>query len=211
MGGKSSGNDELIAQQKKEAAEARRKEAERQARIKAGLSDIKAGFKGFDDKFYNNYEGGIVDYYMPQVADQYGDARDELTYRLARAGTGRSSAAADATADLTKQNLVNTGDVYAKADTAAGDLRNRVNKEKANAESQVQVANNPDVAVNQALAAVDNLSLEQPDMSPLGEMFKIALVGGANAMTGYRNATGVQGYDALRKRLNTSGTTIQQG
>jgi hypothetical protein len=303
MGGKSSGNDELISQQKKEAAEARKKEEQRKIRIQQGMANIKAAFEGkpattstttstklsgtlptgysyktvggtpdkkiaakpgytggsgdrtksggtaakfikgtpgvkkvlgpdgkyyavgstqdvvtetptgaieggFGKEFYDKYGGGIVDYYMPQVTDQYGDARDELTYRLARAGTGRSSAGNVALADLVKQNEVNTGDVYAKADTAAGDLRSRVNKERANAESQVQTVEDPNAVVNQALAAVHDLSLEKPDTSPLGEMFKIALVGGANAATGYQNARSSAGYDAMGRRYNTPGSTI---
>src|SRR5262249_50281532 len=45
---------------------------------------------GIGNDFYNKFKQGMLDYYMPEVAKKYGDAKDELTYRLARAGTLRS-------------------------------------------------------------------------------------------------------------------------
>ena len=106
----------------------------------------------------------MVDFYDPQVMDQYGEAKDEATFRLARAGTLNSSAAADVTADLAKQNTLNRADVQAKADAGAADLRSRVASEQAKAESQLYATENPDVATNQALAAVKNIWLAEPEL-----------------------------------------------
>ena len=79
--------------------------------------------RGFGDDFYNRFKQGMLDYFTPQVAQQYGEAKDELTYRLARAGTGRSSVAIDEAAKLAEQNRLNQADVVAKADTGAADLQ----------------------------------------------------------------------------------------
>jgi hypothetical protein len=160
---------------------------------------------GFNDDFYNTFKQGMIDYYAPQVADKYGEAKDELTYRLARAGTGRSSAANSAVADLAKQNTLNTANVYSEADAGAADLRTRVANERTMAENQVYATEDPTIGVNQALAAVKNISLDQPKMTPLGEIFKVALVGGANAMTGYKNQKTI---NEIQKASNNAGSWV---
>jgi len=142
---------------------------------------------GIDDKFYNEYNKGVQDYLLPQVYDQYGDATEKLTYDLARAGTSRSSAGAGEFADLAKQKEEQETDVRKTADTATGALRTRVANERAKAEAQLYATENPEVAANNALAAVKNISLDTPAISPLGQVFKTALVGGANALTGYKS------------------------
>jgi hypothetical protein len=128
----------------------------------------------------------VSDYLLPQVYEQYGDAKDKLTYDFARAGTSRSGAAAGEFADLEKQQVDQVADAYKTADTATGALRSRVADEQAKAQAQLYATENPEVAANQALAAVKNISLDTPAISPLGDVFKTALIGGANMLTGYK-------------------------
>jgi hypothetical protein len=188
MGGKSkSSNLAIVQQQQQEAADTRAKEAARQARLTQGVNAINSAFSGFGDDYYNKYRQGVLDYYTPQVGDQYTKAKDKLTYDLARAGTLDSTMAATQQADLDKQNKLNMADIYNKADTGAANVRSRVATEKANATNQLYATEDPDVAANQATAAVRNISLDQPQLTALGDIFKTALVGGANAMTGYKN------------------------
>ena len=92
-----------------------------------------------------------------------------------------SSAANETFADLAKQKEDQETDVRKTADTATGALRTRIANEEAKAEAQLYATENPDVAANQALAAVKNISLDTPSISPLGDVFKTALIGGANA------------------------------
>lgn len=150
---------------------------------------------GFDDGFYDKYKQGILDYYTPQVADQYGDAKDELTYRLARAGTLRSSVAADEVADLSKQNDLNRAQVLNKADQGAADLRSNVAAQRAKVESQLLASEDPNAAASQALAAVKNISLDQPEMSPLGMIFNVGTIGAANALRGYQAKTAFNAFN----------------
>jgi hypothetical protein len=161
---------------------------------------------GFGEDFFNRFRQGMLDTYMPQVEKQYGEAKDDLTYGLARAGTGRSSAAVDATADLAEENRINRANIVTKADQGAGALRSRVADERAKAESQLYATENPDVGANQALAAVKNISLATPDTTPLGDVFKTALVGGANALTGYRGEKLKQEYGLSSPRSGTKVT-----
>lgn len=158
---------------------------------------------GFGDDFFNKFRQGIVDYYMPQVANQYKDAQDETTYGLARAGTLRSSTANKEVSKLAEQNALNRADVLTKADTGAADLRTRVASERAKAESQLYATEDPTTSVNQALSAVRNISLEQPNLSPLADVFKIAALGGANAMTGYKNQQLLNTIPGYQKKTTT--------
>lgn len=141
---------------------------------------------GFDDAFYNKYKQSVLDYYMPQVDKQYSDAKNELTYRLGRSGNIRSSAANTAVADLASQNDINQAGVRNQADTAEGDLRTQVSSERAKATSQLYATEDPEVAANQALASVRDISLSQPNLSPLSALFNVATVGGANVLKGYQ-------------------------
>jgi hypothetical protein len=143
---------------------------------------------GIGDDYYNEYKKGILDYYTPQVEEQYGNAKDELTYRLARAGTLRSSAAAEETADLSKQHDIQTGQVLSQADEAAAAKRKEIAAAKTAATNQLYATENPDVAANQATAAITNITADEPDLTPLGQIFNIATIGAANYLTGAQRA-----------------------
>jgi hypothetical protein len=162
---------------------------------------------GFDDAFYNKYKQAVLDYYMPQVSKQYKDAGDELTYRLARSGNILSSAGNTATADLAEQNALNQANVRNQADTASGDLRTQVASEQNKAISQLYATENPEVAANTALSSVRDISLKQPDLSPLAGIFNIASVGGANILKGYQ---GGQLADAYKTALANTGAGRNQ-
>lgn len=171
-------------------------------------SDVTTGNEtGFGDEFYNKYKQGMLDYYQPQVAEKYGEAKDELTYRLARAGQLRSDVAGTETAKLAGQEEKNTAKVRSDADAAAADLKTRVAKEEQNATNTLYATENPEVAANQATAAMTNLSAEQPDLSPLGAIFDIATIGGANALKGYSNAAGVQQARSMYPTSSRYGAT----
>ena len=149
---------------------------------------------GFDDAFYDKYKQSVLDYYMPQVDKQYSDAKKQATYGLARSGNLLSSAANDLTADLSQQNDVNTAGVRNQADTAAGDLRSQVNTEEQKAVSQLYATEDPEVAAQQSLASVRDISLSQPDMSPLSALFNVATIGGANIMKGYQGQQNLNAF-----------------
>jgi hypothetical protein len=154
---------------------------------------------GIDDNFYNQYNQGVTDYLLPQVTDQYTDAKKKTEFDLARAGTSKSSAANETFADLAKQKENQEADVRKTADTATGALRTRVANEQAKLQAQLYATENPDVASDQALAAVKNISLDTPAISALGDVFKTALIGGANAITGFKNQQSINDVRAAAK------------
>jgi hypothetical protein len=140
---------------------------------------------GFDDNYYNEYNKGVQDYLLPQVTDQYTDAKKKSEYDLARAGTSKSSVSNEVMADLTKQKETQEADARKTADTATGALRTRVADEEAKLRNQLYATENLDS--DQVLSRVKNIALDTPEVSPLGDIFKTALIGGANAITGFKN------------------------
>ena len=71
--------------------------------------------------------------------------------------------------------------------TQAGDLSSQVASERAKATSQLYATEDPEVSSQQALAAVRDISLKQPDLSPLSALFNVATIGGANIAKGYQS------------------------
>ena len=155
---------------------------------------------GFDDAFYNKYKQSVLDYYQPQVDKQYADAKKQAVYGLGRSGNLISSAANDLNADLQRQNDINVAGIRNQADTAAGDLRSQVNTEEQKATSQLYATEDPEVAAQQSLASVRDISLQQPQMSPLSALFNVATIGGANVLKGYQ---GQQNLNAFTSSLPT--------
>jgi len=142
---------------------------------------------GIQPSFYQNYADAYHAYYDPQVAQQYKDARDELTYRLARAGDLTSSAADTETANLAQQNAQNTAMITNQADQAVANLKSNIASEKQKAISQLYATNDPTIAANQATAAVRDISPAPTDLSPLTQLFNVAAIGGANILRNFNN------------------------
>jgi hypothetical protein len=185
-GGKSQDNSgkKMLQWEKQQVKLAEKKEAERQGRLKTGKENIDKTFSGIGDDFYNNYTKNYLGYYQPQVEDQYSDARDETTFGMARAGTLKSSMAADQLSKIYKQKLDADALVRSQADSAAGALRGNVLDSKNSAISQLYATEDPTLASNLAVNSVKNLQGTQPKYDPLGELFQVAATGAA----GYINA-----------------------
>src|SRR5262249_650494 len=86
--------------------------------ITAGKGEIDKAFAGFNDDYYNKIKQSYLDYYDPQLKDQYNKAVDAVTYDFARKGALNSSAAIKKLADL--KSLY--GQQYAGIESAANDL-----------------------------------------------------------------------------------------
>ncbi len=142
------------------------------------------------DNLADTYLKAYNDYYMPQLNQQYTDANKNLTYDLARAGLLRSSAAADTQSDLARQNAENTAMVKSQGDQGVAALKQKINSAKQDAINQLYSTENPEVAANQALSSIRTIQNEQPNYSPLGDMFKTAVVG----LGGYQSGASDRNY-----------------
>src|SRR5262249_23317801 len=146
----------------------------RQARLDQGKQAIDQLFGGnnFGDDFYNKYGNAELNYSLPQLQQQYDQAKAGMTYDLARAGTLRSTAAGYAQGLLEQQNAVNEAALRAKADTAPAALRQSIASQQQQAYNQLYATEDPSVAANTAANSVANAQLVQPNLNPLGDMFK---------------------------------------
>ena len=166
---------------------------------------------GFDDAFYNKYKQAVLDYYQPQVDKQYSDAKKQAVYGLGRSGNLISSAANDLNADLATQNAVNVAGVRNQADTAAGDLRSQVNTEEQKAVSQLYATEDPEVAAQQSLASVRDISNTTPQMSPLSALFNVATIGGANVLKGYQGQQNLNTFNSSLPVASRSSSIVKTG
>jgi hypothetical protein len=212
MGGKSSpANSQMVNFEMAQAAEARAKEAARQGRLDQGKSAIDALFgpTNFNNAFYDKYNAANLAYNLPQLQTQYGKAKRDMTYDLARAGTLRSTAAGEAQKYLEGEKAVNEAAIRAKADVDTAGLRESIQSQKAQALNQLYATEDPGVAANTATQMVANAQLSKPNLSPLGEMFKPLIIGAGGAYQGYNNQREFQ--DAMRapSLYRSSMTTTQ--
>jgi hypothetical protein len=190
MGGKSSpSNNQMVAFEMQQAADARAKEELRQNRLNQGKGAIDELFgpKNFGDPFYQKYTDAELNYNLPQLATQYDLAKKNMTYDLARAGTLRSTAAGEAQARVENERAVNEAGLRAKADVDTAALRQSIASQQQQAFNQLYATEDPAVAANTATSMVANAQLAQPNLSPLGELFKPLVIGAAGAFQGFND------------------------
>jgi hypothetical protein len=119
------------------AGEAAKLEEQRQKRIQQGTNEINQIFGRYDQGFFDQRAKAYQDYAMPQLAQQYGQTRDQIAFNLANRGLSKSSAANKQWSDLfrnmqsAKQGIVDTGrgqamDLRRQLDTAKGTLLNQL-------------------------------------------------------------------------------------
>jgi hypothetical protein len=184
MGGKAKKDNSMMQFQMQQAQEARQKEAERKYRLESGTETVNSLFGGFKPEFYDKYKNASLDYQLPQLDTQYNKAKEKLTYDLARAGTLRSTAAADAAAALASERDINEAGLRAQADQGAGALRENILAQQNQAIAQLYATEDPNVAANTATSMVNQANLAQPNLTPLGALFTPIAVGGIGALAG---------------------------
>ena len=192
MGGKSApSNNQMVAFEMQQAQDAADKENLRQARLNQGKAAIDQLFsnQNFPDSFYQNYQNAELNYTQPQLQQQYDQAKAGMTYDLARAGTLRSTAAGYAQGLLEQQNAVNQAGLQAKADSDTAALRQSIASEQQQAYNQLYATEDPTVAANTAASSVANAQLQQPNLNPLGDMFKPVVIGMTSAIPGIYGAS----------------------
>ena len=159
------------SQQQAEAAQARADEEARQARIRSGTAAVDNTFAGFDDAFYGKRRASFMDFYQPQLDDQFAKAREALTFALADAGLLNSSVAGQKTADLNKAYETQRGSILSKADADVNSLKGRIAGEKSTLVSQLNATGDAERVSNEALSRSSALYKDVPEYSPLGDLF----------------------------------------
>jgi hypothetical protein len=177
---------------------AAQKEAERQARIMQGVSNIDSAFAGFNDDFYQGYQDDYLGYYTPQIEDQYNDAVKRLTLRLAQTGNLTGSVGADQLGDLLKYYNTQKTSLTNRALDATNTLRGDIDSRKSQLYADNRAAADPGSAAGAAAEAVQYLQ-PAPPSSPLANVFGdfFSNLGNAAVLDNarrYRQGTGVQSF-----------------
>ena len=185
---------ELARQQQQQADEARADADKKAAALTAGKANIDNAFSSFNDDFFNNIAKSYTDYAMPQLEDQYGLAKKNITYALARNGTTNSSIAGDEFGQLAKQYATNKTGIEGAGMDYANKARSDVASNKNDVTNQLYATNDADSANTAALAAAKSLAAPV-SFSPLGQLFtNIAAVAAQNKLAS--DATGGVGGGA---------------
>ncbi|WP_424360992.1 hypothetical protein [Methylocystis parvus] len=157
-----------------QAKQQQQQELLRQIGIQQGTGAINSLFdKQFTDDFFNGRRQAALNYYMPQLDQQYSDAQKQLTYALARAGGSQSSAAAQQQGDLQQKYSTNRQQIADQANNLATGARNNVESARANLIAMLNTTGDTQGALNSARASMASLSA--PDAySPLADLFTTA-------------------------------------
>jgi hypothetical protein len=172
------------------AKEMRRQEAERQAQIAAGTKNVNEAFGSFTDDYYGGIEKAYLDYYAPQLEQQYKDARQQII--LKSPGGTANSGFAKRMAELEQMYQQELGAISGRAlDTSRG-RRAEVEQNRSNLLSQVNTGLKAASAASLAAEQAKYLS-QMPSFSPLADIFAQATADVANAniaaSNGYKPVT----------------------
>lgn len=181
---------------------ARQEEAKRQARIAQGQQGIDQAFAGFDDPFYSGYQTQYLDYYNPQLNDQYSDAVKRLTLQLAQTGNLTGSAGAQQLSDLKKFYDTQKLSLTNQALDATNQLRGNIDQRKSQLYADNRAAADPGSAASAAASAAQYLQPTAPT-SPLANVFAdfFSNLGNQAALKSVQRlseGTGVQSFSGRR-------------
>lgn len=145
-------------------------ERERQARIAAGLEAVNEQFAGFDDSYFKRIEKDALDYYTPQLDDQFRKTRRNLVLDLDRRGNLNSSAGIRRLRELDEARNENAAQIGNRALDLANRQRGQIEGARSDILNQVYAGADP--AGAGSLAAQRVASLEAtPAFGPIGDLF----------------------------------------
>jgi len=153
-----------------EAEEARKREDERQAKIRDGREQIDKNFNQFDDNYFSGRRQSYLDYAKPQFDDQLTDASKSLLAALSRSGLSDSSIAANRREKLAKMAGTKEREIEDKALDFENSARKAVNSAQTDLYAQNANTADPMLAANTSMNRAQTLT-SLPAYSPLGALF----------------------------------------
>jgi hypothetical protein len=172
---------------------------------------------GFNQAFYDKRKEAYLNNYMPQLGDQFKQARETMAYALARSGMTRSSVAADEYAKLEKTRKIEEGTLGTQAEADNTTLRGQVEDARTNLINDLNASADPGGAANLALSRTQQIAGTPVSYSPLGDIFAGVASGIGNFVTGVRQAgiTNIAGINARQPtatpRPGEGGVTVKPG
>lgn len=127
-------------------------------------------FEGFQPEFYQRREKAYRDFALPQLADQYQSANQQLVYGMSNQGLRGSSVDDKARFQLEKTMTQGKQGVADEAINQSNQLKNRVEESRQSAINQLYQTSNPSQAVQSAIANASQF--QQPSsFAPLANTF----------------------------------------
>lgn len=104
----------------------------RTSRIEDTRKAINEQFAGFDDSFFNQLAQDYVNFYEPQLQEQFREANDQTRFQLSRQGLSNSSEAAEAFVKLNNQLKLSRANVANQARDVADNFRSTIDQRRNN-------------------------------------------------------------------------------
>lgn len=152
------------------AGEARAREEQRQAQIRAGMKRIDDTFAQFDDGFFSQREQAYKDYALPQVDEQWQKATKELTYALSRGGNLQSGVAGERMGEAQREYERAKQQVADRAKQYGNEARGDVERNRSDLVSQLNSIADPEAAAQGAITRAKLLTAV-PAFQPVGDLF----------------------------------------
>jgi hypothetical protein len=151
---------------------ARQQEAARQKAISTGMSSIDTAFRKFDDPYYASKGSAYKDYYLPQLDQQFNDARDALSLRLSANGLGGSTAGSTGLSRLAEDYARQKAEAGQKALEYENQVRSDIQGLRTNLVNQLNSTGDASVAAQAANSAAYNQYSKPNTFEPISNAFK---------------------------------------
>jgi hypothetical protein len=174
-----------------EAKKARQNEAERQQRTRDSRTAVDEALSQFapGSGFFNDVRQDYLQYYRPQVKQQFGRATDQQQFALQRRGLGNSSTGVEQYGRLLEDYNKRLVDIANAAKDFAGNKRQEVEGTRQDLYNLAQGAADPSAAAASASARAAALTAP-PAYNQLGDLFARFVNTGAAGVQGYGQAGG---------------------
>jgi hypothetical protein len=154
-----------------EAEMARAEEYARQQRIREGTTKINQTFDGqFTPDYFQGLRTKYLDYALPQLQNQYGDASNELKFAMARGGIGDSSISAQKKSKLDELNALRAREIADQAQGFSTKAQTGVEDARSNLITTLNATGDAEQAASSAINRASVLSQPQ-QYNPLSSLF----------------------------------------
>lgn len=150
--------------------QARKLEAERQARITEGMGAINQTFSQFNPEFYRGRQQDYIGYAMPQLYRQLANTNRQGFYGLANRGLATSGAANQFGSNLGYEANVQKQGIADQALSQSQQLQREVESQRSQLFAQLQASADPTTAAQQAISSAGIYSLPSA-FAPIGNLF----------------------------------------
>ncbi len=169
---------------------ARQSEERRAARIREGTASINTQFDRFGSDFFQGIEQKALDFFNPQLQDQFSDTKEGLVKNLARSGNLTGSVGVRRLGELTEALAKQQAQVGNKARSIGLAAKGDVESNRAQLIQNLAASADPFAAAQAAAASAASISAPA-EFTPLGDVFtkfaNLATPQIAAARQGFRN------------------------